>query len=254
MVKKIALEEHFLCPGFEDYWKTTSATSIPTILGGLVGRLTDFGEQRLEAMDRAGIVRAVLSLVRPRRAESSATPRRRVRKARECQRLSGARNPEAARSLFRLRASRRCRTPRAAADRARTLHARSQILRRDDQRPHQRPISRSSRRSIRSGSARRRWARRSICIRPIRSRRCPALDGLPRAAPRHLGMAIRDRLARVAPRVRRHFDRFPARQARARPPRRDAAVPALALRQPRQALRREAREAAVGIHPATISW
>ena len=23
MVRKIALEEHFLCPGFEDYWKPT---------------------------------------------------------------------------------------------------------------------------------------------------------------------------------------------------------------------------------------
>ena len=23
MVKKIALEEHFLCPGFEDYWGPT---------------------------------------------------------------------------------------------------------------------------------------------------------------------------------------------------------------------------------------
>jgi 2,3-dihydroxybenzoate decarboxylase len=65
MVTKIALEEHFMCPGFEDYWKTTVADVDPAILGKLVGRLSDFGAQRLEAMDRAGIARAVLSLSGP---------------------------------------------------------------------------------------------------------------------------------------------------------------------------------------------
>jgi 2,3-dihydroxybenzoate decarboxylase len=65
VVKKIALEEHFLCAGFEDYWKTTVADVDPNILGPLVGRLTDFGEQRLKAMDGAGIERAVLSLSGP---------------------------------------------------------------------------------------------------------------------------------------------------------------------------------------------
>jgi 2,3-dihydroxybenzoate decarboxylase len=65
MVKKIALEEHFMCAGFEDYWQTTVADVDPAILGKLVGRLSDFGAQRLEAMDRAGIARAVLSLSGP---------------------------------------------------------------------------------------------------------------------------------------------------------------------------------------------
>ena len=65
MVKKIALEEHFMCPGLEDYWKATVADVDPAILGKLTGRLSDFGEQRLASMDAAGIVRAVLSLSGP---------------------------------------------------------------------------------------------------------------------------------------------------------------------------------------------
>ena len=50
-----------------------------------------------------------------------------------------------------------------------------------------------------------------------------------------------------------HFDRFPRAKADARPSRRDAAVPALALRQPRQALRHQAHESAVRVHPARTS-
>ncbi len=65
MVTKIALEEHFMCAGFEDYWQTTVADVDPAILGKLVARLSDFGAERLEAMDRAGIARAVLSLSGP---------------------------------------------------------------------------------------------------------------------------------------------------------------------------------------------
>ncbi len=82
MVKKIALEEHFMCPGLEDYWKATVADVDPAILGKLVGRLSDFGEQRLEAMDNAGIVRAVLSVSGPgvQVERDTATA---VRKARE---------------------------------------------------------------------------------------------------------------------------------------------------------------------------
>jgi 2,3-dihydroxybenzoate decarboxylase len=65
MVSKIALEEHFLCPGFEDYWRPTVGDVDPAIYGGVVARLTDFSGARLEAMDRAGITRAVLSLAGP---------------------------------------------------------------------------------------------------------------------------------------------------------------------------------------------
>jgi 2,3-dihydroxybenzoate decarboxylase len=65
MVAKIALEEHFMCAGFEDYWKSTVADVDPAILGKLIARLSDFGAVRLEAMDQAGIERAVLSLSGP---------------------------------------------------------------------------------------------------------------------------------------------------------------------------------------------
>jgi len=64
-VRKIALEEHFLCSGFEDYWKTTVGDVDPAVLGAVAARLSDFGEQRLSAMDRAGIARSVLSLSGP---------------------------------------------------------------------------------------------------------------------------------------------------------------------------------------------
>jgi 2,3-dihydroxybenzoate decarboxylase len=62
---KIALEEHFLAPGFEEYWATTVEDLGRSAREAIVGRLTDFGAQRLEAMDRAGIARSVLSLSGP---------------------------------------------------------------------------------------------------------------------------------------------------------------------------------------------
>jgi len=65
MVKKIALEEHFLCPGFIDYWNPTVAEMPGAKRDGLLSRLTDFGELRLASMDKAGIERAVLGLAGP---------------------------------------------------------------------------------------------------------------------------------------------------------------------------------------------
>src|SRR5262249_35615445 len=65
MVKKIALEEHFLSPGFEEYWRSTVGDVDPAILKQVSARLTDFGELRLAAMDRAGITRSVLSIAGP---------------------------------------------------------------------------------------------------------------------------------------------------------------------------------------------
>ncbi len=65
MVHKIALEEHFLSPGFEDYWKTTVGDVDPAILAQVIGRLTDFGDTRLSTMDDAGITRSVLSISGP---------------------------------------------------------------------------------------------------------------------------------------------------------------------------------------------
>jgi len=65
MVTKIALEEHFLSPGLVDDWLPT-VTDIPQARAEqLLAQLTDFGDQRLEAMDAAGIARAVLSVSGP---------------------------------------------------------------------------------------------------------------------------------------------------------------------------------------------
>jgi 2,3-dihydroxybenzoate decarboxylase len=82
MIRKIALEEHFLCPGFEDYWKTTVGDVDPQIYGQIVASLSDFGERRLEAMDRAGIERSVLSLAGPG-VQIERDPATAVRRARE---------------------------------------------------------------------------------------------------------------------------------------------------------------------------
>jgi 2,3-dihydroxybenzoate decarboxylase len=65
MVKKIALEEHFLCPDFVEYWNPTVAEMPTQKREYLLTRLIDFGETRLAAMDRAGIARAVLGLAGP---------------------------------------------------------------------------------------------------------------------------------------------------------------------------------------------
>jgi 2,3-dihydroxybenzoate decarboxylase len=65
MVKKIAVEEHFLSPGFEDYWAPTVVNLPANKRQDFLARLTDFGEMRLDAMDRAGIERCVLSLAGP---------------------------------------------------------------------------------------------------------------------------------------------------------------------------------------------
>jgi 2,3-dihydroxybenzoate decarboxylase len=65
MVKKIALEEHFLSPGLVDYWRPTMSGVAPAVTEQLFQRLTDFGDRRLEIMDKAGIARAVLSISGP---------------------------------------------------------------------------------------------------------------------------------------------------------------------------------------------
>jgi 2,3-dihydroxybenzoate decarboxylase len=82
MVEKIALEEHFLCPGFEDYWKSTVGDVDPKILGQVAARLTEFGEQRLAAMESGGITQAVLSIAGPG-AQAERDVKTACRKARE---------------------------------------------------------------------------------------------------------------------------------------------------------------------------
>jgi 2,3-dihydroxybenzoate decarboxylase len=65
MVQKIALEEHFLAPGYEGYWRSTVGNVAPELAGKLLARLTDFGEMRLKSMDEAGIARSVLAIAGP---------------------------------------------------------------------------------------------------------------------------------------------------------------------------------------------
>jgi 2,3-dihydroxybenzoate decarboxylase len=65
MVQKIALEEHFLSPGLVDYWQPTMTEVAPALVEILHRRLTDFGEERLSIMDKAGIAKAVLSVSGP---------------------------------------------------------------------------------------------------------------------------------------------------------------------------------------------
>src|SRR3954462_7360854 len=65
MVKKIALEEHFLCPGFIEYWNPTMAEMPAAKRERLLSLNTDFGEMRLASMDKAGIAHAVLALAGP---------------------------------------------------------------------------------------------------------------------------------------------------------------------------------------------
>src|SRR6516165_7919148 len=65
MVKKIALEEHFLCPDFIEYWNPTVVDLPAERRDKALTRLTDFGDLRLAAMDEAGIGRAVIGLAGP---------------------------------------------------------------------------------------------------------------------------------------------------------------------------------------------
>jgi 2,3-dihydroxybenzoate decarboxylase len=65
MVKKIALEEHFLSPEYVEPWLPTVAEMPSAKRDYLHGALTDFGERRLASMDKAGITHAVLGLAGP---------------------------------------------------------------------------------------------------------------------------------------------------------------------------------------------
>jgi 2,3-dihydroxybenzoate decarboxylase len=83
MVKKIALEEHFLCPDFIEYWNPTVIDLPAERRDKALTRLIDFGELRLAAMDEAGIARAVIGLAGPgvQAERDTATAIRRARAA-----------------------------------------------------------------------------------------------------------------------------------------------------------------------------
>jgi 2,3-dihydroxybenzoate decarboxylase len=65
MVAKIALEEHFLDPATEPYWRSTMVDVAPQKTAQLYACLTDFGERRLQMMEEHGIARMVLSVAGP---------------------------------------------------------------------------------------------------------------------------------------------------------------------------------------------
>ena len=90
MVKKIALEEHFLDPATEPYWRPTMVDVAPQKTAQLYAALTDFGEQRLQMMDKTGIARAVLAIAGPgvQVERDTATAVRRARSSHTCARPS----------------------------------------------------------------------------------------------------------------------------------------------------------------------
>jgi 2,3-dihydroxybenzoate decarboxylase len=64
-MKKIALEEHFMTPGLEEYWSESMEDVNREAYSRILAKLTEFGEVRLGAMDGAGISRTVLSVAGP---------------------------------------------------------------------------------------------------------------------------------------------------------------------------------------------
>ena len=64
-MRKIALEEHFLTAEMEPYIQATLANVAPDLAVRGTAALKDFGQARLDAMDAAGIGKAVLSLSGP---------------------------------------------------------------------------------------------------------------------------------------------------------------------------------------------
>lgn len=65
LTPKIALEEHFMHPDFVDYWAETAPNISPDLFGKARTALEDFGDARLESMDRIGVQTSVLSLAGP---------------------------------------------------------------------------------------------------------------------------------------------------------------------------------------------
>ncbi|SHH18518.1 2,3-dihydroxybenzoate decarboxylase [Bradyrhizobium erythrophlei] len=60
-IRKIALEEHFMAPGFQDYSKAFTRLMNNAAQAELAAKLDDFHEARIADMDRAGIDICVLS-------------------------------------------------------------------------------------------------------------------------------------------------------------------------------------------------
>ena len=233
MVKKIALEEHFLDPATEPYWRPTMVDVAPAKTAQLYAALTDFGEQRLAMMDKTGIARAVLAVAGPgvQAERDTATAVRAARASNDFLAKEVQKRPDRYSGFAHLA----MQDAKAAADElercVRELkfcgamingHTNGKYL---DDRSYD-PF----------------WERAATLGAPIYLH--PADPVAPIAGARRLqcagaadvGLGRGNRLARAAHHLRRRLPPLSESQARARPSRRDLAVPALALRQPLGAL------------------
>ena len=222
MVKKIALEEHFLCPGFIEYWNPTVAEMPAAKRERLLALNTDFGEMRLASRwTRPGSSARCWRWPDPA-CRPSATPRPRSARAK-------AGNDFLAKEIQKRpdRYSGFAHLPmqdaKAAADELERCvkelkfcgamingHTNGQYL----DHPSLSPF----------------WERAEalgtlIYIHPTDPVTvAPVLQGHPGLAPRHLGVDLRDRLARAAADFRRRVRPLPEGAARPRPHGRDVAV------------------------------
>ena len=96
MIRKIALEEHFMAPDFIEYWSTTFGNISPELSDKALGALSDFGGRRLDDMDRNGIEFAVLGLAGPGvQAETDTTlATRRAREVNDFLKVEIEKNPK----------------------------------------------------------------------------------------------------------------------------------------------------------------
>src|SRR5215472_8644407 len=65
MTRKIALEEHFLVEGFANMQRTEGSGPAAAFRRQAAERLPEIDAPRLDAMDKAGVDRTVLSLFQP---------------------------------------------------------------------------------------------------------------------------------------------------------------------------------------------
>ncbi len=247
MVKKIALEEHFLSPEFIEHWLPTVAEMPAAKRDHLLGLNTDFGERRLASMDKAGIEHAVWRLAGPG-AQAERDTAKAIRDARSSNDFLAKeiqKRPDRYSGFAHLA----MQDAKAAADELERCvkelkfcgamingHTNGQYL----DHPSLAPF----------------WERAEalgtlIYMHPADPVSvAPVLARPSGAAPRHLGMGLRDRLARAAADFRRGVRPLPKGAARPRPPGRDLAVSALALRQPHRPglLQRGLEEAGVALH------
>jgi 2,3-dihydroxybenzoate decarboxylase len=112
--RKIALEEHFMAPGFIDYFNLTAVNISPDLFGKALNALQDFGERRLASMDLIGIEKSVLSLSGPG-VQAEPNTKTAIAKARECNDFLAARIAETP-SRYAGFAHLAMQDPQAAAD------------------------------------------------------------------------------------------------------------------------------------------